>query len=441
MTLSPITVVIVAFMILIALYSKFKSKIDHLPSIVTTIGIFGTFLGICMGLRAFNVEDIEGSVPDLLEGLKIAFETSIVGIGFSIIIKCFPSYFEPQRQEVIHDDVSIEDFLLVLEKIQNNQKEISNQNIEQLQKIQKALSGDEDSTLLTQIQKLRTTISDKNDELLKEFRDFSQTIAENNSKCLIEALTHVMEDFNTQINEQLGENFKHLNEGIGKLLDWQDKYRNQVDIMIKQIEATIDSIDTCAVSLSVISEKSESFQQSASDLTSILEALNKDVSIINAQLVAIGDLSEKMQEAYPSIEQNLTKYTDGFSRMLDAAFIEHKKMLSEQKEKISDVLSLNQNSIEEQSRQLKEMQNGINTESVRLFSDLNSGINRLMNENAETITKQVKALDEQLGEELTKSLKTLGQQLTSLSGQFASDYIPLTEKLERIVRIAEDIDV
>ena len=56
-------------------------------SILTVIGIFGTFFGIFIGLLAFDIEDIEGSIPGLLDGLKLAFLTSLVGILSAIILK------------------------------------------------------------------------------------------------------------------------------------------------------------------------------------------------------------------------------------------------------------------------------------------------------------------------------------------------------------------
>ena len=52
-----------------------------------SLGILGTFTGILIGLLNFNVDEIDKSVPDLLEGLKIAFATSIVGISAAIIFR------------------------------------------------------------------------------------------------------------------------------------------------------------------------------------------------------------------------------------------------------------------------------------------------------------------------------------------------------------------
>ncbi|EIM72586.1 hypothetical protein A3SI_19601 [Nitritalea halalkaliphila LW7] len=41
---------------------------DAIPSVFTTLGVLGTFLGIYIGLRSFDVEDINTSIPILLDG-------------------------------------------------------------------------------------------------------------------------------------------------------------------------------------------------------------------------------------------------------------------------------------------------------------------------------------------------------------------------------------
>jgi len=49
---------------------------NTVSSILTVIGVFGTFLGIFIGLQAFEIQNIEASISDLLEGLKLAFFTA-----------------------------------------------------------------------------------------------------------------------------------------------------------------------------------------------------------------------------------------------------------------------------------------------------------------------------------------------------------------------------
>ncbi len=62
-------------------------KVALAPGAVITLGIFGTFLGIYLGLRSFDTADINNSIPDLLEGLKMAFITSLFGMFCSLILK------------------------------------------------------------------------------------------------------------------------------------------------------------------------------------------------------------------------------------------------------------------------------------------------------------------------------------------------------------------
>ena len=81
---------------------------------------------------------------------------------------------------------------------------------ETLRSVERSLTGEGDSTVLTQLQKLRTTFSDKQDDLIRAFNEFADRMAENNTKALIEALEEVMRNFNTKINEQFGDNFRRF---------------------------------------------------------------------------------------------------------------------------------------------------------------------------------------------------------------------------------------
>src|SRR5690606_20394245 len=131
---------------------------NELSGIVTTFGILGTFVGIFIGLITFEVNDIYGSVPQLLEGLKTAFLTSISGMFAGIIVKIKPSFY---GIKVIQEDDSseVEIMIKTLKEINETQIEASKRENEQLRRIERALFGEGDTTLLTQIQKLRTIIS------------------------------------------------------------------------------------------------------------------------------------------------------------------------------------------------------------------------------------------------------------------------------------------
>lgn len=75
--------------------------VNYVPTLLTTMGIFGTFLGIVLGLLDFNQLDIEASIPPLLEGLKTAFITSLAGILLSLVFKTAStfSFLRPKQLE------------------------------------------------------------------------------------------------------------------------------------------------------------------------------------------------------------------------------------------------------------------------------------------------------------------------------------------------------
>lgn len=61
---------------------------SNMPGTLTGLGILGTFLGLSMGLATFSGEDIltiSDSMGPLLEGMKVAFHTSVYGIFLSLV--------------------------------------------------------------------------------------------------------------------------------------------------------------------------------------------------------------------------------------------------------------------------------------------------------------------------------------------------------------------
>ena len=67
---------------------KFDEKtVAYGPTLLTTAGILATFVGIALGLLNLNSKDIQGSLPELLGGLKTAFFASVAGVGGALLIK------------------------------------------------------------------------------------------------------------------------------------------------------------------------------------------------------------------------------------------------------------------------------------------------------------------------------------------------------------------
>lgn len=65
-----------------------RRLIELIPDVLTSLGILGTFVGLVFGLRGFeptNYESMTASVASLVNGIKVAFLTSIYGLSLSLV--------------------------------------------------------------------------------------------------------------------------------------------------------------------------------------------------------------------------------------------------------------------------------------------------------------------------------------------------------------------
>ncbi|MBK6287408.1 MAG: MotA/TolQ/ExbB proton channel family protein [Gammaproteobacteria bacterium] len=75
--------------------------VEYAPGLMTSLGIFGTFVGVVIGLLHFDIrpDAIDGSIATLIEGLKTAFLTSVVGLAGAMIFNFADAvWFDRRRQ-------------------------------------------------------------------------------------------------------------------------------------------------------------------------------------------------------------------------------------------------------------------------------------------------------------------------------------------------------
>lgn len=114
-----IIVMLAAF--IYAIYAKRMDKAhnfsNYTPTLLTSLGILGTFCGIVAGLLGFDIANIDGSIDKLLLGMKTAFTTSLVGMGLSILFKALSSIeaISPKHQtELDVQDIGIAELYKVM---------------------------------------------------------------------------------------------------------------------------------------------------------------------------------------------------------------------------------------------------------------------------------------------------------------------------------------
>lgn len=369
------------------------------PTILTTTGIFATFFGIALGLADFDTNNIEASIPALLAGLKTAFWASVVGVGGALTIK-FRHFFIGEKQEVINPGTEIEVTSADLVKL--------------LQGIQQAMIGNDDSTLVSQLKLIRQDTNDRLDALKNAQQEALLMLSEMGSKTLVEALRDVIKDFNSGLTEQFGDNFKQLNEAVGKLLIWQSQYKTYIETITERHTKIVDSMEIASNNYQKLVSEAGRFTAVSTDLANLLTALEVQKQQLTNMLGPLADLLKSASGSLPEIEKKVLTLTEQLTRSVTA----------NQKE-VGEALTKN-------SQLIKTSIENVGQD----FSRINQEFNSHLGDMAEKTNKQISALDAALTEELKKSLESLGRQLAALSEKFVDDYGPLTDRLRDIVHLA-----
>ncbi|NVK38737.1 MAG: hypothetical protein HWE18_12495 [Gammaproteobacteria bacterium] len=404
--LSLWTLILIGIIVLLTVYFQFfrysSRTAESAPTILTSIGIFGTFLGVALGLSGFDTEHLQDSVPELLSGLKTAFWSSIAGLFGALTIK-FRAVMDATHGEEHHQrTASIDDLN------------------DSLRAILKTLSENDDETAFQQIALMRVEQQRQSDDLITAMQHYQEKMVEANTQALIEALAVVMRDFNTKIDEQYGENFKRLNDSVGSMLQWQQEYKQQLMELADNQQRIGQSMVEATSAFENMVRHAESFNGISESLGNMLQGLNTQRDVLDKHLTGLAKLVSEAGQGLPQLEERITFLTTGLAQTLEQYNSRMENMLSQTTQSMNSTT----NQLSEQLQQAY----------VGAFEKLDQQIMQSLTQSDKKMAK----LDAALEQELNKSLKTLGQQLGALSEKFVQDYAPLTERLKDLVQLAQN---
>jgi hypothetical protein len=293
---------------------KLRSIALSLPSLLPAIGLVGTFIGIYLGLVEFNPADIDGSLPSLLAGLKVAFTTSILGIIGSLLVK-FSTYFYP---DLINED------------------EISEIEFYKLFRKQNDLTVETNKRLVA---------------LETQFKDFASSIGDTTIEHLVDAIDRVMTDFNKKVETQFGENFKKFNEGLISLLKWQENYKNEVEENLKIIREAKEILQLHETTSKNLNQVLDEFSLKTKSITTAIERVDAQHSNIEKSLQTFSEVSRQANEVIPTLEKQIQSLTRNLDEELKGVSENLKTLdeeMSSELQKALNVLAANLGALTEQ---------------------------------------------------------------------------------------------
>lgn len=262
--------------IALALHVRWSRRSTALgPAILTTLGIFFCFAGIAWGLLHFDPHDVRGSVPLLLQGIRTAFWSSVVGIFWALTLK---------MRVVLFGDASA---------VKSASQEGS--------------SVDDLARLLLRLDESVAGGNERLERLSGALDRYQENVAEANSTALAGALTSVVRDFNAKVNEQFGDNFKHLNSGVARLVAWQDQYEQQIEASISQQSATRESMSEATQRFTDVVNMTSEFAAVARSLQGTVDTLNSQSEQLSRALMLLSGLIVEVEEGLPVIEKRIVQ--------------------------------------------------------------------------------------------------------------------------------------
>ncbi len=406
-------------------------------SILTIVGVLGTFIGIYIGLQEFNPDDLENSIKDLLDGLKLAFSTSIVGIASALLLKGIISPLAQTFQKGINpSEDGINKFVTALTKtmesvqtsgemnlleqlvilnrtikkegsetrevLDNIKTEFAGKHDElirsqveehrethemltgmktEIVSIKGALTGENESTVFAQLQELTSTVSEKVGEIAAKVGEIA-------TGQLIEALREVIRDFNKNLTEQFGENFKQLNEAVGKTVEWQEQYRQQMDELAEEFRIAAQSVEQSRAALTSAAQSLMTIEDQSESLVSIAEKLDPILHTLNDQLEAFSELRQRAHDAFPLIESRLNNLTIDFSEVVKTAITDSQTSMETQRTALATQVDQLQRSTNETNQRVTELTTNLSDTIKTSIAESQAS----MNQQREALTNQLQQL-------------------------------------------------
>ena len=303
-----------------------KRTVDLFPTFLSTLGVLGTFWGITIGLSEFNTQDLEKSIPVLLEGLKTAFYTSLLGMISSmitnfIINKIYDNYEAglPSNQ----DEATA--------RICDAVESMNRQNVETMQALLQSMNQQTQNqtafynTLLSQINVFNTVKSNLSDLSLK-IDEMTLLIRSQETH-----LSVIASSGQQTINklDTLNVNIGHIDDRIGEQLDISSasasilqETQDETKKLSEVLRAEVDEIEIkMGETNHLLTQKFDEFAEllKKSNTEALVEVMKQATLEFQNQMNAI--VSKLVKENFEQLNQSVEK--------LNAWQQENKQMISD----------------------------------------------------------------------------------------------------------------
>lgn len=406
-----------------------KQVDDQVGGIFTGLGILGTFIGLTLGLNKFNIlqdtSAMQHGIEELMQGIRTAFYTSILGVISSILFNAVYSSISTKMLSVLDDFVStFHEYVMpkannesmstligkqvsqkevldeiatrMMESFQNSMKETMNSAIENLQISQKENNEFITNTIATKMGQVYSNLSQEQGKQIEALHNVMDKFVGIASANQMEALQKIVDEFVQAMSGQLQNKFTLLGDTIVKLCDFQKLSAEKLDAVVLDI-----------------SNRDEG-------LRALNESLENTVSNISGMAEYLHELQQKVVLMLGNIENGVKKYEEQAQRQNKylAEMAQYQKSLEETGKIIAENDKQRKDDMHEYKESCKRSMNDLFELSAKQFETFASAAREAL-ENTMSITK------------------SNTENVTDTIEKAASDMVAVSEKVTELVHIMD----
>ncbi len=256
--------------------------LNQVPATLTGLGILGTFLGLSIGLNSFELSgtaaEVEGKIGPLMDGIKVAFHTSICGLCFSIL---FNFFYRKTLAEIMG---ALDDFLNIFQgyAVPSTENGSANTFLKYQAMVCKALQEQtyiENAIMERQDARfagLAEKMDEQNKQTLRMYRQVNERICESQ----MEGMEKIVNAFIGQMHAALQGSFKDTETMIRNLQLYQAKSQSSLEAVLRQICGM--SADLSAVNAG-LGHTVQDLRQFMEDTSNIQEMLRDNLAAVRGQ--------------------------------------------------------------------------------------------------------------------------------------------------------------
>ena len=265
---------------------------ELIPSLLTSLGILGTFMGLSRGLSSLNFADsaklVEG-IPVLLEGMRFAFGTSVAGISCSIVFNMLNRISQGSSYRAIDDFVTSFTQLAMSRPLDNDvQMIILNQDRNyMLQGINDTLVDRLADNVGRSITRAMTPVSDSMDRFI---------IGATRNQ--IDGVNHIVARFLDEMDRSLGNQFSAMATAMDAVTQNQIMAARQTGETVSSAQGIVDNarslqemtnhildkFDAYMNGINQVRDRDENYEKRTAELLNRMQQENKDLASLISSL-------------------------------------------------------------------------------------------------------------------------------------------------------------